>query len=102
MAIHPSIRLVIAIVLTGECTVSVLMNIFVAIVLARTKRLRQLSIGYLVIFAAINDAILSLSLAGATIAEWRSYFNISVISQQQCYFENMCKLQSDCYLSEIL
>jgi hypothetical protein len=91
MAITTLIRLLLATCLTIVCAFSFFINIFVAIVICRTKQLRHLSIGYLVLFAAINDGILALLVSGGAISEWRFYLGDNIISQQQCYFEGVCK-----------
>jgi hypothetical protein len=79
---------IVALLFTILCLLGIFANLTVTIIFVKNKKLLQLSIGYFVLFIAINDTILCLLFSGAALIRWQHLFNIDVMSQYLCFWEN--------------
>jgi hypothetical protein len=89
MSIIPTIRLLIGIVLLAECTLGIVSNILISIVMVKSTRMRQLSVCYIIAMIALNDALFAASCIGPALVELRSYSNTNNITQFECTVQNV-------------
>ena len=77
-------------------------NMFIAFLMLRSKRLLQLSVCFLVVIVAINDAFISLTYLGSPIKQLRVYWGLNNVTEFECAWQNIGKRRYPKYAQTII